>query len=488
MTRKPFRLVHRFSQVALPAVLSLSLGCLTPLTGLRPPAGDKQVKTGGACLDLGKSCQPAYGLDEFVAKVTELLVAERRESARNLVQLYPDLCDQVLRQTTDAQAAMPAMQWIAQIHDVQLGLKDSPLSWSGMLQTRAANPGRYAVYDRARKQVQDLMQAGKPAEAATVKLAKLAQNPLLEIDAHRLIGEVLLQADKSPQAATELTAALERTQNGNPYQSAHVLLLLAEAKRRSGKFEDAVGAWQQAAMFASQLLRSATPVHDPMLWESAAFLRPVSSTWPEGVTQAVRPTQGPSTANAAEAWLWRRVGQWHLDRGEPQGALLAFKRADALTPEPDLHDELLLLQAASLAQINQTGSAVALLTPLVDKPKPAVAAGALAMLGTLKLQTGAGAQAITLLKKAIEIGKNVNWHGRAEAEADLALAYLHTGDSTNGLRTLSQAKQLYQNIGNTPMLLQCLENEATYWEHAGNQPETNRVRAECRAREAQLSN
>src|SRR5262245_49431321 len=69
----------RFAWIAV--VLPLGVGCLTPVKNSESinnkpttPAA-KQVKTAGACFDLGEGHQAAYTVDEFVGKVSELLSA-----------------------------------------------------------------------------------------------------------------------------------------------------------------------------------------------------------------------------------------------------------------------------------------------------------------------------------------------------------------------------------------------------------------------------
>src|SRR5262249_3174194 len=158
-----------------------------------------------------------------------------------------------------------------------------------------------------------------------------------------------------------------------------------------------VGMWQQAVILAGRLAASGAPVADPILWELASALRPANTAWPDPVVAAVIPASAVRRSGGTdEAYLWKRVGQWRLDRGDPTAALLAFKRAESMCIEPSVQEDLQLQQACALMQLGQTAAAAAILTPLVEKPRPALQAAALAMLGSMKLQMGALPQATTL--------------------------------------------------------------------------------------------
>ena len=88
------------------------------------------------------------------------------------------------------------------------------------------------------------------------------------------------------------------------------------------------------------------------------------------------------------------------------------------------------------------------------------------MLGTMKLQQGGTQQGLNLLRRAVEEEPATVWPERPEAEADLGLAYLLVGDENAGLRWLHAAQQSFESTGQSESLVQCLENEAAYLEHA----------------------
>jgi tetratricopeptide (TPR) repeat protein len=184
-----------------------------------------------------------------------------------------------------------------------------------------------------------------------------------------------------------------------------------------------------------------------------------------------------------ESWLWAAVGCWHLDRREPQAALAALKRSESLTLDPGFRDRLQLQQAQALIELDQTAAALALLVRLGGDATHPAASPALALLGGLKLKEGSSVQALALLKKAVEESPSNNWAGRGEAEADLGLAYLMTGNAGKGLEWLHAAQQRAEAARDGELLRQTLDNEARYFEHLNKADEAGRLRQRIQALE-----
>jgi tetratricopeptide (TPR) repeat protein len=91
----------------------------------------------------------------------------------------------------------------------------------------------------------------------------------------------------------------------------------------------------------------------------------------------------------------------------------------------------------------------------------------MALLGSLKLESGQLEFGFKMLQRALELQPQVDWSTRAEAEADLGLAYLMMGEEANGLRWLKQAQQRFESDGRVEMLAKSLRNESGYWKHKG---------------------
>ncbi len=183
-----------------------------------------------------------------------------------------------------------------------------------------------------------------------------------------------------------------------------------------------------------------------------------------------------SADTGGEAALWANVGQWRLQRDEPQAALVALKRSESLTPDPSIRGRLQLLQAKALVRLGQTPAATAILVQAAGGTDPRLARPALAVLGAARLREGGTQQGFQLLRRAVEEDPTVQWPKRAEAEADLGLAHLLLGDETAGLRWLHQAQETFEATGQYDALFQSLENELACLEQAQQQEAARRVR------------
>jgi tetratricopeptide (TPR) repeat protein len=457
-------------------------------TAAPPPAGEK-VLTSGACLDLGEVERAGIDREQFLRHVEELLAANRTTTVRQFVRRYPDVALETLRHGTNDQAGSRALLTIAGLHDEQCGTAASGATWTALLQERAAHPNRYEPYEKTREQFENLLHTGKARDAVRLALTKGAFSPLLEVDAYQLVGAALLLSDKPGEAAAAFTMALDRARPLSAYQTAQLGLLLGEAQRRAGKIPEGTGSWQQAVLTASQMLNAPVPAFDPVFWERASYLRPASCSWPEPVLRQFVAAAGafaepPRESHSLdESWLWAAVGCWHLDRREPQAALAALKRSESLTLDPGFRDRLQLQQAQALIELDQTAAALALLVRLGGDATHPAASPALALLGGLKLKEGSSVQALALLKKAVEESPSNNWAGRGEAEADLGLAYLMTGNAGKGLEWLHAAQQRAEAARDGELLRQTLDNEARYFEHLNKADEAGRLRQRIQALE-----
>jgi len=240
-------------------------------------------------------------------------------------------------------------------------------------------------------------------------------------------------------------------------------------------------------------------VPDPTLWHRASYARPVTLAWPDAPVQQVcrfnattfggsalaggspAPTRDPSAVG--EVPVWACIGQCYLRRNEPQLALVALKRAEAWASSNEQRDELRLTEAEALIQLGQPGAATALLLNLAQEA-PRVGSRAQALLGAVKLQQGAVRQGLALLRRAVEEDKVQDWPGRAQAEANLGLAYFMSGDEAAGFRWLHAAQQRFAAAHDTEQLRQCLENEAGYLEKKGKSRQAAAVRDRLRGLEA----
>jgi tetratricopeptide (TPR) repeat protein len=258
---------------------------------------------------------------------------------------------------------------------------------------------------------------------------------------------------------------------------------LSDAERVAGRAQPADLAWHQAVHQSAALLARQPQVMDPCVWTRLARFRPAHLHWPAELTQqlaAYRPTFPVMLAVPPDTALWTAIGHAHLQRHEGQSALLAFKQAEAATTEASLRHPLSLAQARALLLLEQKPLAIALLARLVGEKDETTVAAAKAMLAAIKLQDHSVEQALALLQQAVEQGPKTDWPGRAQAEADLGIAYLSLGMEVAGLRWLHSAQQRFAEQQDVPLLMQCLTNEATYFSHARKEAEADSVRQKLR--------
>lgn len=454
-----------------------------------PAIGPRQVQLGGAALALGEAEQVALTPEAFIRQIGTSLEARQRAVARQWVQRYPDIALEVLQGSSSADAALPALQFIAEVHDRHNAVQTA--TWSAILQERRSAPQRYAAFDIARQQLWAHLRQGQFPEAAAVPIhttLRQSSQPVLAAEAWRLHGMALLLANQPGKAASALQQG--RAQAGTPYQQSAIVLVQAEALRRAGHLAEASAVWQEAVRLATMLLHLPEPLADPVLWERLLALRPPEAAWPPETLRQVAslsllrlPLPPDLAADESAACIWQAIGQWRLQRREPQAALLALRHAEAASQEPWQRDFLRLGQARALVQLEQSDAARAVLVGLSQHPQAQVARPAMALLGVLQLQRGQTRQGITLLRRAVEAETGLEWSGRGEAEADLGLAYLLLGEETPGLRWLHSAQQRFRAAGQEELLRTALRNEAHYLEHIGRRNEALAVRGQVQALE-----
>ena len=450
-------------------------------------------------LALDETESPALSPQQLIDTVSELLSEQKSTTVRCAVQLYPDVAWDLLRNTTADEARNKALQTVAAAHDRQCTHGDATSGWEALLLDRAREPDKYRDHDRRRADFLAQIRNGCPRKALALELTrspKGAPGVLLAVDAWHLTGVALLLDERPGEATDAFARAIKMAGTAHPYQTAHLKLLLSDAQRRSGGAKEADATWHDAVQFAGSLVTDEIPVTDPIFWERAAYLRPVDKTWPAALTNVlarvcqrngvavasssrVIPVSalGGSRALSDEQSLWACIGCWRLDRGEPQAALVALKRAEAMTSTEAGKQRLQLAQAKALLALDQAAGATATLVRLAGSSDPQVSRAAIATLGTTKLQAGSTKQGFNLLRRAVEEGETIDWPGRAEAEADLGLAYLLIGNEQAGFRWLHRAQARFESTGAHEHLVQSLENELAYVQQAKKKDEAKSIKS-----------
>jgi tetratricopeptide (TPR) repeat protein len=304
--------------------------------------------------------------------------------------------------------------------------------------------------------------------------------------------DVVLQCESLP-ASRDTCEFVRLCSQRKAYEVESAFLKTAEAERKAGHDQAASLAWSAAATKTFDLPPDVpwTTVNgpfrrpDPAIAERVIRERPPEAAWPnrlgEHLTHWILEDQvlASTTTVPTETVVWLTIGHLRLERGEPKSALAAAKKAETADPAGVWREWTQLQQAKALMQLGQSPSAVTILTGLAETASPPCRLAALATLGACKFRDGHVQQSLIFLKKAVEESK-VAFPGRAEAEADLGLAYLSTGDEAAGLDHLHAAQKSFAEDYRSPSLWLALENEVSYLRHVGRTEDANRVEARLR--------
>ena len=391
-----------------------------------------EVKCGGECLELKQRTRAHR--DALLQRIESLCKEGRRTSAHVLIEAHVEtLLDHVRRR--DAKT-MPSATELEVARTLDCVIQHPP---GDGLETLLIGKGRNAA--RVEYALREAAQLGKEDQWAQA------------LD--------LLDRNQSTIAAY-------------PYHAIQARLLQAEAHRHLGQKDAAAHAWQTAAHGAATL---AARCCIPNLLERVAGQRPVSAPWPVEVARtlaAVHPQ--PLMADVpVEVLVWSSIGQGRIRASEGAEALSAFRRAASHNRSETWADFLSLQQAKALLMMEQSPTATSMLTVLVGKESSPFRASALALLGAGKLHDGHTQQAVALLREAVGPShSDLFW--RAEAEANLGLALLVSGDDANGLRYLHSAQDRFHARGDLSSLVESLENELRYHESTGRSARAEDVR------------
>ena len=441
--------------------------------------GVKTVKLDGHALMLGQEDQLALTADQFRQQASDALQANQRRSLTQLVRRYPDIALQTLRDSLSSAAPDKTLDAIATEFDALWSNSPSNNGWVAALAVKVNAPKKYEVAIKARRElVAALADGGLPERRVVLPntLPKDAPTPS-QVDAWHLTGIVALLEERPTDAAKAFQQATRLATDSQPFEAAASSLLWSEAARRAGDAKLAVSSWQFSVSQAASLLKRYPPIHDPAFWERAAYIRPNGSNWPADLHPACAESLSrtplselvrSSDKSDPTALLWTCIGLARLDRDEPQAALVAFKKAESFVTSPADRDRLQLAEAKTFLRLGQPAAAMAILAKLSQHESPSISRPALALLGTMKLQANQATVGLNLLRKALETEPITDWPGRSEAEADLGLAYLMTGDEPRGLKHLHSAQQQFESADQLELFLTSLQNEAAHHTARGN--------------------
>ena len=467
---------------------------------LREPAVGEAKKEGKPKFEvsgrpLGESDEQTIPTGQFAGRISELLSSDQLTFAGRWVERFPEVAQELLRADDDKIAKSAVRQFVASAHDRHTISPRSKSHWSEIATPAEKNSPR-GKYREARSHFRKFFTEGHVEIALTQELVQIANStgsPLLAIDAWHQVGMAQLLNDQPKEAAQAFEQAVRQASTISDYQTAYLLVSLSDAQRRLGDIPAANRSWRNAVNTAEKTLTQERPVRDPLLWERLSYFRPIEESWPLPVLESLNrvsplhdyatsplaagASDTPVVAPAGESVLWHAIGSWYLDRNQGQTSLVAFKRAESSSTSEYSKQFLRIKQARALAHLEQLGPATAILSAIASDKKSPIAPQAYALLGSLRLRGGQLQQGLAFLRKGIDQNGSTPWPERADAEADLGLAYLMTGNESEGLGKLHAAQGSFEAAGDLESLALSLENEAAYFQQAKKPNEEKLVRA-----------
>ena len=358
-----------------------------------------------------------------------------------------------------------------------------------MLNQVKTDPNSTNAYQIARTTFTKTLQTDSPSSDDVENLkaaAKQVRQPLAMIDALHLVALGEFAADRYDDAAAYLLTAIEvAEQHGNDNRAAELWLMASINSARSvGQSVESASAWKNAIEKHCSAQSSTSRALNVAFWQRAHEHQPANSSWPESTKQALLPLAQPigcefSMASPAGLFVWSAVGRAQLENGEPQLALVNFKKAETFATGDDIM-WLRIAQSECLSALGQSRAATTLLCGPLASKHPVIPLAASAALGSAKLQAGTFQQGAQLLATALNATPEIDWPTKSEAEADLALALLIISETDRGLESLHAAQETFESQGNISSLLQSLENEKRLMEHEGKTDRAEGIRLRIR--------
>ncbi len=459
-----------------------------------PPA--KSIRFDGNEVVLGSADSSELSLSSFTDEISGLVADKQFYSASRLIDRHHRTAERYLWRVwcepSKSASNIPATEQLL-VDALSKNLR-AQASWRGLFAIVRDNPVSAANYRQARQAYIAHLKDGDPSDdeldAALQSAAQELGHTIVLTDALQLMAarQTLsggaAWSESLYRQASELCLA-----SGEEARAADLQLLACTAaekatlgkpeKQNATKSADRISTWQAAvATHLRWELAHNLPI-DTHFWISAEQTRPAGAAWPSQVVGAMRESleELGCTANAndsPEYAISAAVGLMQYQRGEPQPALVNFKKAETLT-RGDNQTWLRIAQSRCLAALDQTAAAAAILSGPATSSNSAISSSARAALGSAKLQSGAYEQGAQLLNRAIMDSAGVAWPSKREAQADLALALSILGETDRGLSALHAAQRSFERADDKVGLLKSLNNELRLLQHEGRTEESQAV-------------
>jgi hypothetical protein len=377
-----------------------------------------------------------------------------------LVQRWPDLTLDLLRDGVVEEADLPLCLSIADSYDRVFATADPAAGWSAALTASASRSETYASFRNARQRMLILFKSGEFADSAKIDpVAALPPDalPALRTEALRLAGLSALLNDRPDRAVDFFSRAADSAREGPHHVQFEIGLLLSESERRAGQPGAAALTWQNA-------IASGADVRDPDFWERAILTKPGFVGWPPQAAII-----GPGEPDFSDGKppdtgdVLIGIGKMRLLRGAPQPALLAFSRAESETTVPGKQSLARIYRVQSMIASQLIASALPMLDGLVKSPDPRIACRAQAIEGDVLCRImGDRKHGVPMMRNALENPNAGDWPGKTRLSANFALYCILDGNDEKGLQLLHLAEARFEAEAQWEDLACSLLDEAAY--------------------------
>lgn len=447
-----------------------------------PPA--RSIRFDGQEIILGSSTVQEMSSTELDRQLSDLLVAEKLFSARQLIEQNRSTAEQLLWKLA---GQPPAQQKVQLITAVLSAGVDPAVSWKGWLAQAAMQRREANTYYSLRNAFAERLRTEQPTDQECEQLRTAAQavkHPLATIDALHLFGVRELVAGRNAWAEALFRQAAEVAEHNRDYQrAASAWSMVVLTAQMSADHDKAEQSWQQSVAQQIRYEQSAKNKALHPFWARAAELQPTGVQWPEAVAAVLLDATHDSDCPLADQSTPELVVQVALASAaysatKPQIALIHYKQAEQQAA-PEQVMWLKIAQGRCLASLGQTSAAAALLSSPASQKNGDIAAAAKAAIGSAKLQSGAYQQGAQLLHKSLSDNAGA-WPSRSQSEADLALAMLIIGDTDEGLARMVSVQKTFESEGNIVALLRSLENQLELAQHEEHTDQVEQLRERIR--------
>ncbi|MGA3066876.1 MAG: hypothetical protein ABSF29_08530 [Tepidisphaeraceae bacterium] len=386
--------------------------------------------------------------------------AEGSAGLDKLVQRWPDLTLDLLRDGVVEEADLPLCMSIADSYDRVFATADPAAGWSAALTASVSGRDAYAAFRNARQRILILFKSGEFADSAKIDPAAALPTdapPALRTEALRLAGLSALLNDRPDRASDLFTRAADSAREGPRHVQFEIGVLLSESERRAGQPGAAALAWQNAIV-------SAADVRDPDLWGRAILTKPQIVDWPPQADIA-----GPDEPDFSDGKppdtgdVLIGIGKMRLVRGAPQAALLDFCRAETETTVPGRKSLARIYRVQSMLALQLVASALPMLDGLVKSPDPRIACRAQAIEGDVLCRImGDRKHGVPMMRNALENPNGGDWPGKTRLSANFALYCILEGNDEKGLQLLHLAEARFEAESQWEDLARALLDEAAY--------------------------